>query len=220
MSNIIIAPSTDPSPIEQLPEYLVELQNANADWLHCDIMDGEFVPKETFDEVVLNIISRRTRMVKDVHLMIANPTKRIPAFIDAGADIITIHYEAYSNDQDILNAISIIKKLGKLAGLSIKPNTDVSTLEPFLTSLDLVLIMSVEPGKSGQQFLPNSIDKIKWLSNYKKSNNLKYLIEVDGGVNLDNIGVLKKAGVDVVVSGSAIYNAQDRAEYIKLLKAA
>lgn len=218
MNNLLIAPSTEPSPIDQLPEYLVELEKAGADWLHCDVMDGEFVPNTTFDEMVLNIISKRTKLPKDVHLMIAEPLQRISSFARAGADIITVHYEALANAQAITTAITKIHKLNKKAGLSIKPNTSVELLIPYLDKLDLVLVMSVEPGMSGQSFLPNSLDKIKWLKEYKDKNNLQFLIEVDGGVNIHNIQFIKEAGANVVVSGSAIFKALDRTEYISSLR--
>lgn len=218
MNNLLIAPSTEPSPIDQLPEYLVELEKAGADWLHCDVMDGEFVPNTTFDEMVLNIISKRTKLPKDVHLMIAEPLQRISSFARAGADIITVHYEALANAQAITTAITKIHKLNKKAGLSIKPNTSVELLIPYLDKLDLVLVMSVEPGMSGQSFLPNSLDKIKWLKEYKYKNNLQFLIEVDGGVNIHNIQSIKEAGANVVVSGSAIFKALDRTEYISSLR--
>jgi len=218
MNNLLIAPSTEPSPIDQLPEYLVELEKAGADWLHCDVMDGEFVPNTTFDEMVLNIISKRTKLPKDVHLMIAEPLKRISSFARAGADIITVHYEALANAQAITTAITKIHKLNKKAGLSIKPTTSVELLIPYLDKLDLVLVMSVEPGMSGQSFLPNSLDKIKWLKEYKDKNNLQFLIEVDGGVNIHNIQSIKEAGANVVVSGSAIFKALDRTEYISSLR--
>ncbi|MBR7091481.1 MAG: ribulose-phosphate 3-epimerase [Clostridia bacterium] len=218
MNNILIAPSTDPSPIDTLPEYVHALQLAKADWLHCDIMDGQFVPKTTFDEITLSIISKRTSMPKDVHLMMVDPITKIPAYIHAGADIVTFHYEAYADPNDIINAITTIKKLGKRAGLSIKPDNNPECLIPYLHLVDLVLVMSVEPGKSGQAFLPNSLDKIQWLAQYRLEHNLAFLIEVDGGVNINNIQLVKSAGADVVVSGSAIYNAENRAEYIQSLR--
>ncbi len=187
----------------------------SAEWLHVDVMDGHFVPNITIGPVVVNGLRKYTKQILDVHLMITNPSKYIKAFSDAGSDYITFHYEV---KEDIKELIHNIKALDKKVGISIKPNTDVLVLEPYLHLLDLVLIMSVEPGFGGQSFIPNAVDKIKYLSEYKQSNNLNYEISVDGGINEETGTLCKEAGVTVLVAGSYIFNAEDPEERIKSLR--
>ena len=199
-----------------LSKQLEEVED-QVDWLHFDVMDGHFVPNISFGPQVLQDVSKQSALYKDVHLMIYEPHLYIDAFMKAGADLITFHYEAYESDDDILSLIKIIKALGLKAGLSIKPKTQPKDIVPFLNELDLVLVMSVEPGFGGQKFMPEALDKVAFLSTYKKAHDLNYLIEVDGGVNDQNAPSLKEKGAEVLVSGSYIMKG-DIKENIARLK--
>lgn len=215
---VIIAPSTDPCPLGDLVEYSRELIRLGADWIHCDIMDGEFVERKTFDEVVLSLLNKRVNAVLDVHLMMANPLERLQTFARAGATNITVHFEALNGTISIINAINKIHSLGCKAGLSIKPATPIKAIENFLPFVDLVLVMSVEPGKSGQTFLQNSLSKIAELSTLREQNGYEYLIEVDGGINEQTAAPVVSLGADVLVIGSAMFNSTDRSQLIENLK--
>ena len=173
-----------------------------ASYLHIDVMDGVFVPNISFGASIQKQIRPLFKdMIFDTHLMIIEPHKYIKDFVDAGSDYITFHIEAKSN---INETIDLIHSYGKKAGLSIKPNTDPKDLIPYLNKIELVLVMSVEPGFGGQKFMPNSIEKIKWLKEYKKKNNLNYLINVDGGINKDTYKFVEDAGTDLAVMGSIL----------------
>lgn len=193
---------------------------SNAEFIHIDVMDGHFVPNITIGPVVLKSIEKIKRQIYDVHLMISDPIKYMDDFASAKADIITFHYEALNNKQEIVKLINDIKKRGIKAGISIKPKTDVKVLDEYLDVVDLILIMSVEPGFGGQKFMDNSIDKIKYLSEEKKKNGYNYLIEVDGGINDETIKLVSDAGVEVCVAGSFIfkYPKNERNELIDKLK--
>lgn len=186
-------------------------------YIHVDVMDGDFVPNLTFGpKFVKDFRKYYPDNVFDVHLMISNPLEYIDNFADAGSDIITFHYEAKSN---IMETINQIHAAGKLAGLSIKPNTKVYEIEKFLPYLDFVLVMSVEPGFGGQKFIPSATDKIAKLNQLRKDNGYKYLIEVDGGINAETVSYVKEAGVDLVVAGSYVMNSDNKKERIaNLLK--
>ena len=216
--HILVAPSTDPCPIGDLVEYSRELLRVGADWIHCDIMDGNFVEKKTFDEIVLSLLDKRVNGVMDVHLMIAKPIEKLQTYARAGATNITVHYEALNGTISVINAINEIHSLGCKAGISIKPNTPVRAIENFLPFVDLVLVMSVEPGKSGQQFMQSSLSKIAELAGLREQNSYNYLIEVDGGINLQTAPPVVSLGADVLVVGSAMYNSQNRSELIDSLK--
>ncbi len=215
---IYISPSTNPCPLNDLLDYGKELIIAGADWLHCDIMDGEFVPAKTFDEVVLSLVAKRLNIVKDVHLMVMDPMDKLAAYAQAGADILTVHFEAFSSKIEVVNAINKIHELGCKAGLSIKPGTSINKIENFLPFLDLVLVMSVEPGKSGQAFIPQTTSKIAELNHIRMEKKLEFLIEVDGGVNRHNAGTIVSLGADALVLGNAMYTEDNRAELMMYLK--
>lgn len=166
-------------------------------WIHFDVMDGRFVENVTFKYEVVKEVSEYCNLFKDVHLMTYEPTKYLKEYKEAGANQITFHYES---DVNVLETIEEIKKYNMKVGISIKPNTDIRVLEKYLPLIDLVLVMSVEPGKGGQKFMDNSLDKIRWLKENKKNNH--YLISVDGGVNNETSKLVKEAGADVVVVGS------------------
>lgn len=185
------------------------------EYLHIDVMDGNFVNNITFGPGLIKDIRKHFNCIFDVHLMINEPLKYIEEFAKVGSDIITFHYESNS---DILETIKKIKSLNKKVGLSIKPKTNLNEIIEFLNDLDLVLIMSVEPGFGGQKFDESSLVKIKQLSEMKKEKNFNYEIEVDGGINAETINLVKKAGVDVVVAGSFIFNSDDRKSKIELLR--
>ena len=180
-------------------------------------MDGHFVPNITIGPVVVSSI-KDTSLVKDVHLMIANPIKYANKFIDAGADIVTFHFEAMKDEDEILSLIKLIKSRNCKVGISIKPNTNVKELDNYLDKVDLVLVMSVEPGFGGQNFMPSALSKIEYLRDKKLENGYDYLIEVDGGINNETARECTKCGVDILVAGTFIFKATDRYALIENLK--
>ena len=190
------------------------LDQTNIDYLHLDIMDGKFVPNKTWNFKEIETLLQNTTKPKDVHLMVKNVKKYVKQFQKLKPEYITFHLETSRNCFDI---IRLIKKYGIKVGMSIKPNTKVEELKPYLPYLDLVLVMSVEPGKGGQSFIDNSFNKIKELDNLRQENNYQYLIEVDGGINDTNITLLKQSNVDIIVVGSFITNSNNYQEQIEKL---
>ncbi len=215
---IIVSPSTHPCPLGDLLDYAKLLLANGADWLHCDIMDGKFVKDKTFDELALSLVAKRINMTIDVHLMVQNPIAKIQAYAAAGANNITVHYEALDGPIQIMEAINKIHEAGALAGISIKPATPVSSIASFLPFVDIVLVMSVEPGKSGQPFLPGANSKIAELHSIREKNDYKFLIEVDGGINRKNVSTVISLGADAVVLGKAMYTADDKGDLIQYIK--
>ncbi len=202
----IISPSLLSADLGQLNLEVEMLNNSDAEWLHLDIMDGVFVPNITFGFSTIKAIRKQTSKVLDTHLMIVNPDKYIEEFAGAGADILTLHLEAL---EDPKASIAKIKACGMKAGLSIKPATAASAIFNLLPSLDLVLVMSVEPGFGGQKFMPESLDKVKEIRAEIDRLSLNTMIEIDGGITLDNAAEAFEAGCDALVAGNTVFSSND-----------
>lgn len=203
MRKIFVSPSILSADFARLERECKSLEKSGADWIHCDVMDGNFVPNLTFGMPILKSIRKCVVLPLDVHLMIERPERYVAQFAEAGADIITIHAEATS---DVVGCLKLIRSCGKRAGISLKPATPVETLEQYRGLFDMILIMSVEPGFGGQAFIENSVEKIRAARKLFPD----VLIEVDGGINKSTAKKVIEAGVDVIVAGSAIMNAPDR----------
>ncbi len=213
----MIAPSILSANFSCLGSEVAGVEKAGAKLLHIDVMDGHFVPNLTIGPLVVEALRSKTKLILDCHLMVNEPEKMIPWFAEAGADWITVHDEAASNAEMLIDQIH---KLGKKAGISIKPNTPVEMIEPLLSKLDLVLVMSVEPGFGGQKFMSSALQKVRWLSKQKKEKAHSFLISIDGGINLTTIVESKLAGAEVFVAGSAIFGAKDRTQAFQQLEQA
>lgn len=202
---MIIAPSLLSMDFTQTLTQLDEIKQSHATWLHFDVMDGHFVPNLSFGPDICKQIRLNSDLFMDVHIMVSDPNYFSDVFIEAGADLITFHLEACKNDEEVLQIIDKIHAKNVKVGLSIKPSTDVKELLPYLDKIDLVLIMSVNPGYGGQSFMLNAIDKIQILRQTIDTNQYKVLIEVDGGINHETAQLVLDAGADVLVAGSYIF---------------
>lgn len=202
---MIIAPSVLSLDYSDMKKQMDQINHSKAEWLHFDVMDGHFVPNLTFGPDILKAFRKMTDSILDVHIMVNDPVFFADIFIDAGAQVLTFHYEALPSDEEIISLSKHIRNKGCKAGISIKPKTDVHVLEHLLPYFDLVLIMSVEPGFGGQSFLSDSIDKIMILNKWIKEKGYSTLIEVDGGINKETASLCKVAGADVLVAGSYIF---------------
>ena len=207
-----IAPSILSADFLKLGEEIKAAEDAGADMLHIDIMDGHFVPNITIGPSIVKLIRKTTSLPLDVHLMIEEPDKYLTDFIKAGADYLTVHYEASVH---LHRTVHWIKESGVKAGVSLNPATPVWSLEQILPDVDIVLLMSVNPGFGGQDFIPQTIDKIKVLKNLLREKGLSTPIEVDGGVKLDNAAEIISAGSDILVMGSAFFNSKDYGTTVK-----
>ena len=202
----IIAPSVLSADFGNLNQDIAMLDRSRAEWIHIDVMDGVFVPNISFGFPVMKPIRKATSKVLDVHLMITAPEKYVERFVEAGADYVTFHYEATEN---IDLCIDLIRKAGAKVGISIKPGTEPEVLDKWLYKLDLILVMSVEPGFGGQKFMPSSIAKCEYLSRKKEELGLSELIiEVDGGISASNSRLLFDAGAEALVAGSSVFGAE------------
>ena len=217
MRNIKISPSILSADFSKLGSEIQSLEQAGADFIHIDVMDGHFVPNITIGPEIINKIRKYTSLPFDVHLMIAPVHHFIKNFADAGADIITIHPEATS---DLVSSIKKIKSYNKKAGVSLNPKTPVDKVLPILNLIDLVLVMSVNPGFGGQKFMKETLNKVKVLRKEIDSKKLKTQIEIDGGINFENSKMAKEAGIDILVSGTTIFleNGGNLTKNIQLLK--
>ena len=217
MKKIQISPSILSADFSQLGNEIKRLEKGGADMIHVDVMDGHFVPNLTIGPPVIKALKKHTSIMFDVHLMISPVHKYIDAYSDAGADIITIHPEATDN---LKSSISKIKALNKKVGVSLNPKTKIEIIEKYLNEIDLVLIMSVNPGFGGQEFMPEVLKKIKELKKIQKEKGIDFDIEIDGGINFDNAKTAIEAGANILVSGTTIFksNNGDIKKNIELLK--
>ena len=210
MNKILIAPSILSADFSRLGEEIKDVEKSGADWIHVDIMDGHFVPNLTIGPVVVKAIRPVTKLPLDVHLMIENPEKYIESFAKAGADIITFHIESQDDPKEVIKLIRYFKKK---VGVSIKPKTDIKTVEPILSMVDMVLVMTVEPGFAGQEFILDCLPKIENLRKIFKKD-----IQVDGGINESTAAEVRSSGANVIVAGTAVFGTKDYGEAIRNLR--
>ncbi len=210
-----ISPSVLACDFTRLGEEVADIERAGADMVHLDVMDGKFVTNISFGLPVVEALRKKSKMVFDVHLMIDTPEVYIERFIDAGADIVTFHTEATN---DVCAALEIIKRRGKKAAVSVKPNTPIETVYPYLEMCDMVLVMTVEPGYGGQALIPETLEKVKNLKAEITKRGLNVDIQVDGGIKPENAEAAKLAGANVLVAGSSVFKAKDRKVAIDALR--
>ena len=211
---IKIAPSILSADFARLGAEVEDIRIGGADYVHFDVMDGCFVPNISIGIPVLKSLRKATELFIDVHLMIREPVRYAEAFCRAGADLVNFHVEADS-EENIAAAIEIARKLGKKTGVTVKPNTPAEAVLPFLPAVDLILVMTVEPGFGGQHFMPNMLPKIETIRGYIEKNNSDCELEVDGGIDPETAPLVKRAGANVLVAGSAVFNRPDRALAIR-----
>ncbi len=213
----LVAPSILAADFGNLSKDIDMVNQSQAEWFHLDVMDGVFVPNISYGMPIIEKINSLTDKVLDVHLMIVDPDRYISAFKQVGADILTVHYEACTH---LHRTIQAIKAEGMKAGVALNPHTPVAVLEDVIKDLDLVLIMSVNPGFGGQKFIENTYDKVRKLKQMIMAANAQVIIEIDGGVSIDNAAQLVEAGADALVAGSAVFNASNPSDYIAQLQKA
>ncbi len=211
----LIAPSILAADFGNLQRDLEMINTTDADWFHVDIMDGRFVPNISFGPDIVKVVKKHAKYPLDVHLMIEEPEKHIASFVEAGADVLTVHYETCPH---LHRTIQLIQDKGVKAGVALNPHTPVKLVENILEIVDLILIMSVNPGWGGQKFIYQSLGKIKELKEMRDSINSEALIEIDGGVGLHNAEAILKAGCDVLVAGSAVFKNENPARVVHDLK--
>ena len=202
----MVAPSILSADFGHLERDIEMLNESSCDWIHLDVMDGVFVPNISFGFPVLKPVAKVARKPLDAHLMIVEPEKFIKRFANLGVDYLSVHYETCPK---LRETIAMIRENGMKPGVVVNPDTEVKVLKPFLKDVDYVLIMSVYPGFGGQSFIPHSVDKVKELKALRKEEGADFLIEIDGGINLDNVAMLREAGVDIFVAGNTVFSAED-----------
>ena len=211
----IVSPSVLASDFSQLGAEIKRVEKAGASYVHLDIMDGHFVPNISFGAPVVASARKKTSIIFDVHLMITNPKRYVDDFLRAGADIITFHYESDDEPSDV---IQYIKSKEARVGMAIKPATPAEAVYPFLEALDMVLVMTVEPGFGGQKMIPETIEKVRAIRTYANERGIKIDVQVDGGINNDNLKLATEAGANVIVAGSAVFNAPRAKDVIDKMK--
>ena len=217
LKEIIVAPSILAADFSRLADEVHRVEQAGADWIHCDIMDGHFVDNISFGPEIVGIVRKETRLPLDVHLMIQTPDHYAPRFVKAGANSITVHVEREAN-HDVAKTLRAIRDAGCRPGLSLNPATPFESVEPFLDKIDILLVMTVHPGFGGQSFRREMMEKVKRASEWKKSHGRKIDIEVDGGINADTARLSIQNGANVLVAGTSIFHTKDYAKAIRDLR--